>query len=205
MPQPPDPPAQPEIDFRARRWPRGKCWLVLALILLPLAITSCIALRLLLTGGYLRPAGKVAERRSHTRTDEEALVKTFILNNTPDEDAGKVRFLVWGPHLDNPEMRQLLEESGVVELGEVFAGEKIPAAEWKKFEAFRAIVRVRYQAPRSVLKPLWLQGDEGPKTHDELFMVVGKLVIPIGMASGDNWKDDLRKNLSRYFPGIRRP
>jgi hypothetical protein len=194
QPQPlaplPEPP--PIIDPARVRRPRRGPWVPVVVVLLSLGALA-LGLRLLLTGGYLRSAVRTAEKRSHTRTDEEALVKTFIMNNTPDEDAARVRFTVWGPHLDNAEMRQLLDEAGVAEVSDLFDGEKFAEEELRQFrlDAFRAIIRVCYSA--------------SGKSRDELYLVAGKFVILLGENdAGDDWKREARKELSKVFPGVKR-
>jgi hypothetical protein len=131
--------------------------------------------------------------------DEEELVKRFILNNADDEK--KVRFLVWGPHMPAAEMKGLLEEAGITELAELVPPEK--RQQLKELEAVRGIYRVRYEGPRFIGQ-FGMIHDTSIDTHDTLFLVVGKIVIPISEEASDDWKQKVRKELSKFFPGINR-
>ena len=99
------PPEEPTIE-RGRLWrPWLGCVVGTVAVLLGLAIVG-LGVRLALTGGYIRPAGQVPEKRTDARTDEEELVKRYILN-IADKDADKVRFLTWGPHMSRREFLDL--------------------------------------------------------------------------------------------------
>jgi hypothetical protein len=152
-----------------------------------------LVIRLLLTGGYIGPAGRVPENRSHARTDEEELVKAYILNNA-DKDADKVKFLTWGPHMSRQELVDLVKEAGIDELADIFGRNDL-----KKFEPFRAIIRVRYECFDGRLEPAL-------RTYDHLFIVYAKLVIPLGIfgnEGNDDWKQQFRKKLSKRFPALK--
>jgi len=122
---------------RRRVWPR-----VIAGVLLLTGLA--VGLRLLLTGGHLRDAGQVAENRSHTRTDAEELVKRAILGEFKDEDAAKVEFLTWGPHMSKREWLDLLDEAGLPEMAKLSQRQ---AEEVRQLEAIDILIRVRYKAP----------------------------------------------------------
>jgi hypothetical protein len=170
-----------------RRRARWGCWAAAVLALL-LAIGIGVAIHTAMTWGYFRPAVHAPENRPQPRTPEEEIVKRFILNNA-DDDATKVRFLTWGPHMYKPELASLVQESGIDRL--VRHDQETEKKFKEMFKEFDAIVRVRYRGPHST-------------ENDMLFMVIGgKLVLPMGHGS-DDWKKELRKHLSKIFPGIER-
>jgi hypothetical protein len=170
-----------------------------------LIVAVGVGVRMVVTGGYLRPAGQVVEHRSHTRTSEEELVKRFILNNA-GEKANQVKFLSWGPHMYKGELQGLLDEAGL----DLLARHNAQVADL--FKELDAIVRVRYELPGPPAE--WNLFDAwnpmtGGGIHDTLFLVVGgKLVVRAGDLtaglSGDNWKKELRKELSKIFPAVER-
>src|SRR5262249_6735410 len=102
--------SEPIIHLPPRR--RRRVWplVVAGLVLL---VGLAVGLRFLLTGGHWRDAGQVAENRSHTRTDQEELVKRYILRQQKDEDVSRVEFLTWGPHMSKHEWLDLLDEAGM--------------------------------------------------------------------------------------------
>jgi|GEM_PF-6643700 len=211
-------PDRPVISNRFWRFRLPSCrfWLGVIAVLPALAIASIFA-RLLLTGGYIRPAGQVAENRRHTRSEEEELVKAFILNNA-DKDADKVKFLTWGPHLSKSELVDWAKESGFVELADLF-DVRLKHDELKRFEAFRSIVRVRYEGPADIvfqgpfgisqLFDPWLsrhaKEDQFTQTniHDNLFIVYAKLVDLLSNEGSEDWKLKVRKELSKRFPALK--
>jgi hypothetical protein len=68
----------------------------------------------------------------------------------------------------------------------------------------RAIVRVRHEGPRWFFDVTMKEDDEW-KTYDSLFLVGGKQVRFFGeIKRGDAWKNELREELSRVFPAVRR-
>jgi hypothetical protein len=212
---------QPARRTRWRRW-AATC------VVVALAAGVCgVAVRLVMTGGYLRGAGQVPEDRPHARVADEELVERFIRNNA--DDWAEVEFLCWGPHLTPAENLALAQEAGTDRWAE-----SLPVAPYQKerherlktAEPFRAIVRVRYRASGV---PLWWFGMKIPVsnpherfTRDELFWVQGKAVIPLGTIPGENghwrmhswlqeapdkkvgdqWKQNLRRCLAKEYPGI---
>jgi hypothetical protein len=158
------------------------------------------------------PPGVSAESRSHTRTPAEELVKRFVLNNA--EEPGRVRFVKWGPHMSKRELEELVQEAG---LDEVLRVEAVQA-ELKRYGKFGEmpdwVIRVFYR------EPVTAYGPDGKRKAgaeladvDRLFLVYGKIVIPIadsrptwgalgGAKIGDDWKKNLRKELAKVFPGI---
>lgn len=193
-------------------WPSRRFWLGVVAFL-PALLIAALVVRLVSTGGYIRPAGQVPEKRSHPRTDEEELVKRYILNNA-DKDADKIKFLTWGPHMSKKELLGLMQEAGIVELAEIWG--KFKQEDIKKWELFKAIIRVRYEGPERIWSLPFLGAPVDQtgkrKTYDGLFIVYGKLVIPLPFRTGlsneeinnDNWKKKFRIELSKRFPGIER-
>lgn len=217
----------PVVSERRRvRWPRLGCFVGLTAVLLGVTIAG-LGVRLALTGGYIRPAGQVPESRNQARTDEEELVKRYILNNA-EKDAGKVKFLTWGPHMGKQELLDLSKEG---DIGEFVP---FPGHLFSPFVSIRSatmIVRVRYEGPDSpsmISSPVAIDGQplpdpwtgtedpaiviqrripmfrsNGPRTYDDLFIVGGKHVSLLGRGS-DDWKPNLRKELSKRFPGVKK-
>src|SRR5262249_22943965 len=72
-------------------------------------IALALVLGIVVMPKVVRQTGQVttAEERPRPRIDEEELVKAYILNNA-GESAGQVRFLTWGPHMDEAELRKLV-------------------------------------------------------------------------------------------------
>ena len=188
-----------------------------------------LGLRLLLTGGHLRDAGAAAENRSHARTDHEELVKRYILGIfDKDDDAAKVEFLTWGPHLSKQEWLALLAEAGVREATKpcLFGGRDL-----RKMEDIDALIRVRFRVPkrdwRAEIEEAQRALTEGRKsdpqnlpftmkTLDFVFIVKGKMVEvmdstdrginivgELNEEGGDNWKGKMRKRMAKRFPGIK--
>lgn len=194
-----------------------------------------LVIRVLLMGGYVGPAGQGPENRSHARTDEEELVKRFILNNA-DKYADKVKFLTWGPHMEEKELQELTQETSEGQLSLIVLGrvdmkllEDVPALREVGFsrtskEPIRAIIRVRYEGPAGIavsrgglsflqslqdgtLNPHRL--DEA-RAYDDLYIACTKRVFRLrgGVegdwgSAGDDWKQKLRKELSKRFPAIK--
>jgi hypothetical protein len=135
------------------------------------------------------------------------LVKRFILNNIGD-NANQVKFLTWGPHMYKDELQGLLDEAGMG----LLARHNPQVAEL--FKELDAIIRVRYQVPGPPSGGgIFEWANQGPPSgggvHDTLFIVVGgKLVFTAGElpagSEGDNWKKELRKELSKIFPAVER-
>jgi hypothetical protein len=190
------------------------------LLLLAIGVVG-VAVRLAMTGGYLGAAGKVPEDRPAPRTDEEELVRRFIVNNSPD--AKRVRFLRWGPHMSRRECLEMAKEAGLDEL--VGPQEKLALtlALKERLAPFHGFYRVRFRGPEGspfVPEAVPLLGPrDGPEPHskggatprkdvdhDWLFAVYAKLVIPVQpfetVEEGDNWKKTARKNFSKMLPGI---
>src|SRR5262245_29509299 len=83
------------------------------------------------------------ENRSEAKTDDEELVKRYVLACSTEPE--KVKFLRWGPHMNRKETRALMEEAGLFE-------EPLKSNhsydESRQVESF---VRVRYQFEKQVL------------------------------------------------------
>lgn len=237
------PPTTPGLNGRWFQWPRRRSWLVLT-VLLPALLLVGLGIRLVITGGYVRPADQVPENRTDARTDEEELVKRYIVNNAGD-DGDKVRFLAWGPHMSKQELLDLAKEGGISRMSEIFPLEEllhegtflihvgIPSRAEKtelvqnvsgpiEHTAVREIVRVRCTGPQTLRQKSTvfhefsgfsaeeLSADQA--TIDMLFIVYNKRVFPYygpvryGRVTGsDGWKQNLRKVLSRAYPGIKPP
>jgi hypothetical protein len=166
-----------------------------------------------MTGGYLAPAGRVPEDRPAPRTDEEELVKRFIINNSSDPK--RVQFVRWGPHMSREEFVELAKEAGLDEL--IPSRDKEAVKE--RLAAFHGFIRVRFRGPESLRIGAGFavfggsgagpESDKPPRKivdHDYLFAVYAKFVIPVEsfdkVEEGDNWKKTARKNFSKILPGI---
>jgi hypothetical protein len=191
-------------------------------------------------------AGAVAEKRSHTRIEEEELVKRFILNNA--KDAKAVQFTKWGPHMKREEYDKLMEEAGPEKAGRLVfrfmlaqgvGWQDVALAGFAPEASPTGLIRVCYRDPNdkrgivtadskinlkpgvvveakrladkgdiittdSKINPGFPELDGQPEgEHDYVFVVSGKLVLwRIPNREGDEWKQKLRKNLAKVFPGI---
>jgi hypothetical protein len=193
-------------------------WVALA-IAIPAVVLSFVLLRVILHREST-DARTRAEKRHGGRTDEETLVKAYIINNA-GKDAVRVKFLKWGPHLDEAELRGLMKEAGV-ESPEDLVGtlivrrmmlirpDALPVV--PGLAPLRAIVRVSYRGPMALSFDIFdlvveaTDDKHKDKDHDRLFLVFPKTVMPFGAAKGgDRWKGALRDDLSRDFPAVKRP
>jgi hypothetical protein len=164
-----------------------------------LIITGALAALILLVVVALvlwqaRP-GKIAEKRADTRTDDEELVRRWILNNAGDK-ADRVLFLRWGPHMNEAEIQQLREEA-------VGSLEHPWALLWLPRDT--VFIRVKFQPPDGQITETL--GPTGPVlTNDVVFPVHWhKVIEPFELRpGGDDWKSQFRKDLSKQFPAIDR-
>jgi hypothetical protein len=196
-----DDPATVSPGVRRRR---RRQWIGFVIFWVILLCLIGVGVRLVMTGGYLLPAGQVPENRPFARTSEEELVKRFILNNA-NKDADKVKFLTWGPHMYKAELQGLAEEAGL----SLLARHQPEAA--KMLQELDAIIRVRYRGPLVPLGPFGGFNRSELAEYDGLYMVIGgKLVVPMGIEKGidekrmDDWKKKVRQELSKMFPGVER-
>jgi hypothetical protein len=132
------------------------------------------------------------ELRGRPRTEEETLVKEAILNRFGKNDPGLVVFEVWGPHMGNKELRNILDEAKVQDLADFF--EERDRIDLDTLSNSQSIVRVCYLTP----------APDDPLCHDDLYAVAGKKVMRLGEGS-DFWIDNLRFVLSRKYPHIEPP
>ncbi|HJT78209.1 MAG TPA: hypothetical protein VJ739_13480 [Gemmataceae bacterium] len=171
-------------------------------------VAAVIAVAVRAVPALFPPAGAVAEDRPNPRSQEEELVRRFVVNNA--EDAKAVRFLRWGPHMTGDELLALIKESGV----EGLVTDEAKAREAAKKLKTVTLVRVRYRDPNAFpgVGPMPFlpvpapAGDTGKRDepHDCIFVVMGKLVYPTAIpnAEGDRWKAAFRKQLAKVFPAI---
>jgi hypothetical protein len=149
--------------------------------------------------GKAKPPSDEGAEAKGVLSDEE-LVRRYIVRNAPDP--ARVRFLQWGPHLSAAEMEGLAQEAGKPDLFAAFGGT-------------RQLFRVRYEAPTWKLKS-WeeiMAGDfndqfkpsDALRQFDESYFVVGKIVHKGGVIQGgDHWREQLRRDLGRAYPAIKR-
>ena len=126
------------------------------------------------------------------RAAAEALVKAYVTRNA---DA-PVEFLQWGPHLDASEMRRWSAEAG----SSLFLAGALSFDPTSK----DTIVRVHFRGPARVSLPGYIPWESPDGNFNCLFLVSGKMVSPMGgFPTGDNWKQELRKQLAKRYPALK--
>jgi hypothetical protein len=173
-----------------------RLWATVALAAAGIVLVAA-GLRLLLTGGFLRPPDQVAESRSHTRTDAEELVRRFILNNLDDEDAARTEFLAWGPHMEKAEWLALWREADLYDIAKV---NKEVEKEMAEFEAVDSIVRVCYLRPgRKIIGLRITSGGDLQKVDEDSIILWRGRPCPGRRAGGARSWQGLRAGEARRF------
>jgi hypothetical protein len=188
-PAPPGPP-RPGERIRWGFWLNAVAGGILLLIL------CALGLRLLMTGGYLNEAGRVAEDRSQTRLPVEETVKQHIVAHA--EKGHEAAFLTWGPHLLEDEVKELSREAGPGCLALLAAGHQLQDGEYPQ------IIRVRYSltpGARAGTAADRRLNQEDSRVYDEVILVIGgKVASSDGNRWGGDWKVMLLGHLSHKFP-----